>query len=192
MVLNLHFFYPCSTEKEFSMKSKIRIFGHPVHPMLVSFPIAFYVGAFTSYFAYLMNADPLWFRIGLVANIAGVAMALVAAIPGFIDLFFAIPKRSMARQTGLLHMSFNLLSLALFATAAFINYVKWFDASPLLGPTLLLTGIGVISTATAGFFGWTMVQRHHMGVDLTPEHMSLEAETQQKIYPKTTTTGSNA
>lgn len=164
------------------MKSKVTILGHPVHPMLVSFPIAFYTATFASYLTYQIKGDLLWFQIGVVANIAGVIMAALAAIPGTIDWATAISENSHAKQAGLTHMGFNVLSLICFAFAAFINYGKWGQSFPNLGATLLLSGVGVICTVTAGFFGWTMVQKYHVGIDLTSAQSAIEPVEKQKVF----------
>src|ERR1051325_10864773 len=49
------------------MYSKIKIFGHPIHPILVAFPIAFYTGALAAFIAYNVNGDAFWFKVGYVA-----------------------------------------------------------------------------------------------------------------------------
>ena len=65
------------------MYSKIKLFGHPIHPMLVGFPVTLYTATLVSYLIYGASGDAFWFRVGLAANFAGVAMALLTAIPGF-------------------------------------------------------------------------------------------------------------
>ena len=164
------------------MNSKVKIFGHPIHPMLVGFPVAFYVATFVAYIVYQNNADPFWFRLGVVANIAGVVMAVVAAIPGLIDWAAAIPAESPAKQTGLVHMVLNTITLIFFAVAAVINYDKWYESLPNLGSTLSLTGLGVLGTVAAGFYGWTLVQKYHVGVDLAPEQLHMESNKKRKVF----------
>src|SRR6185436_4006263 len=73
------------------MYSKAKVLGHPVHPMLVSFPIAFYTATLIAYGVYAATDNRFWFQLGVVANFAGVVTALAAAIPGFIDWAFGIP-----------------------------------------------------------------------------------------------------
>lgn len=164
------------------MESKVKIFGHPVHPMLVAFPVAFYVSTFALYLTYQNTGDMLWFKFGVVANMAAVITAAVAAVPGFIDWLVAIPDSSHAKRTGLIHMAFNVITLVLFTIAAVINYRKWNFNSPDLGATLLLSGIGVLTVVAAGFFGWTLVQKYHVGVDLTFEQKSIEPTEKQKVF----------
>lgn len=81
------------------MYSKIKFAGHPIHPMLVAYPVAFYTATLVCYIVYSSNQNLFWFKVAVVANIAGA----VAAIPGFIDWLF-IPSDSRAKKTGLFHM----------------------------------------------------------------------------------------
>lgn len=147
------------------MYSKIKILGHPIHPMLVAFPVAFYTGALASFIAFNSNQDIFWFKVGYVANVAGVIMAIVAAIPGFIDWLY-IPAETKAKKTGAFHLICNVAALLLFAINIWMLREKWNDAHPSVGTALILTGAGFVLTIIAGFLGWTLVQKHHVGVDM--------------------------
>lgn len=147
------------------MYSKVKIAGHPVHPMLVAFPIAFYTAAMVCYIVYSSNGNPFWFKVALLANIAGVLMALLAALAGFTD-WLGIPKGIQAKKTGTFHMVANVIALICFAIVAFINYPKWDETMPSLGPTIPLSVLGFVITLVAGFLGWNLVQKHHVGVDM--------------------------
>ncbi len=167
------------------MYSKIKLLGHPIHPMLVAFPIAFYTATFVGYVLYAWLGDPMWFRIGFVANVAAVIGALVTAVPGFLDWLIGIPSHSRAKNTGLIHLLLNVTALVLFAVTAFMLWGQWNSATPEVGPAIVITLIGVLATVAAGYFGYTLIQNHHVGVELTPE--------QQRYEPAdTTVTGGSA
>jgi uncharacterized membrane protein len=151
--------------KTLTMYSKIKIAGHPIHPMLVAYPVAFYTATLVCYIAYYSNQNPFWFKVAVVANLAGAIMAAVAAIPGFIDWLF-IPSDSRAKKTGLFHMVCNVLALVCFGITALLECPKWEETNPAVGIAILLTAIGFILTLAAGFLGWTLVQKHHVGVDI--------------------------
>lgn len=146
------------------MDSKVKIFGHPIHPMLVAYPVAFYTATLVCYLAYNSNANPFWFRVAVVANIAGAVMAAVAAIPGFID-WLSIPGDARAKKTGLFHLVCNVLALVCYGVVALMEYKKWDEANPALGLAIPLTAVGFALTLVAGFLGWALVQKHHIGVD---------------------------
>jgi len=152
--------------------SKAQIGGHPIHPMLVGFPIAFYTAGVAGLLVYAGTHDLFWFKASMVALFVGVAMALVAAVFGFVDLFFGVPRDTAARKTGVKHMVINVVSVAVFAGAALMMYSAWRGKPPLpdhpelsyLAP-LGLGIIGLLMTVVAGVLGWKMVQTHHVGVD---------------------------
>ncbi len=147
------------------MLSKARIGSHPLHPMMIAIPITSYLATFASLAALAATHDPFWFRVALWANLVGVVSALLAAVPGAIDLLLAVPRRTVARRTGIIHAIANVTALVLFA----INLVFIAEAhgggDPLnVNAALIITGAGVLLTLIAGWFGWEMVQRHHVGV----------------------------
>src|SRR5581483_42136 len=83
-------------------------YGHPVHPMLVTVPIGAWVTSLVLDIASHI-AGPGALAQGSVWLIAtGLAGALAAATVGFLD-FFAIPPRTAAYRTALIHMTLNLL-----------------------------------------------------------------------------------
>lgn len=164
------------------MYSKAKLFGHPLHVMLVSFPVAFYTAAFLSYVTYNYTANIFWFQAGVIANIAGVIMGLVAAIPGFIDWNWGIPKNTEAKKTGMIHMVLNIVTILAFAISAWINYPKMYEAFPTLGATLFLTGVGFVLLLVAGFYGWTLVQKYHVGIDLNSAQANLETDSKHRIF----------
>jgi hypothetical protein len=63
----------------------------------------------------------------------------------------------------------NVLALICFAVTAWLECPKWNDANPGLGISVPLTAVGFILTLAAGFLGWSLVQKHHVGVD---DHLS--------------------
>jgi uncharacterized membrane protein len=156
------------------MYAKVKIAGHPLHPMLVGFPVALYTTAFGCFLAYALGAPALWFQIGVYANFGGVIMAAIAALPGFVDWMFGVPSGTPAKATGLMHMAANVSALIFFGLNLAMQWEHRLEHLPLAGMAVVLTGVGVVLTVVAGFFGWKMVQTHHVGVDLTPEQERYE------------------
>jgi uncharacterized membrane protein len=152
------------------MYSKARIAGHPIHPMLVSFPIALFTATIALELAYLGTHDAFFYRAAMIANIAGVVMGLVAAIPGAIDRYF-LPRASRAKDLANQHALFNLLAIGLYGVSAALLYIGWndrvmVDGAYVLNPTIPLAFdmVGFVSLVTAGMLGWSLVQTHHVGI----------------------------
>ena len=148
--------------------------------MLIAFPVALYTATVVTLLVHAGTADPFWYRVALYANIAGVVMAIVAAVPGLIDLL-GVPRESRARPTGIRHAAFNTLALVLFAISAVLLYRGGGVAAP-----LVLAILGLLSTLVAGALGWTLVQKHHVGVAPAPEEELVnDGEPLQPQYPGT-------
>jgi uncharacterized membrane protein len=144
--------------------SQATVAGHPLHPMLVGFPVAFYTATFVAFVIFAVNAEPFWYRLAFIANVAGVVMAVVAAIPGFIDWSLGIPSRTAAKRTGALHMGFNILALLMFGVNLAVSAGGWRELAPNVVAPLVFSGLGLVLTLCAGWLGWQMVQTHHVGV----------------------------
>ena len=157
------------------MLSKARIGSHSLHPMLIAIPVTSYLATFASLIALGVTRDPFWFRVALWANVVGVGGALLASVPGAIDLIAVVPRRTIARKTGVFHALTNVAALALFAINLYLMTDAYGSAETYNRTVgLVLTGGGVLLTMIAGWFGWEMVQRHHVGVIDQPDAYAVD------------------
>jgi nitrite reductase/ring-hydroxylating ferredoxin subunit/uncharacterized membrane protein len=144
------------------MKSKAQIKGHPLHPMLIAFPLAFLVGGFVADVSGVLFDAPLLWETGRHLVIAGVVMGLVAAVPGIVDYVYVVPPRSSGRKRATQHMLSNLGAVALFVVA-------WLFRGPVTeSPGVLVLGaeaVGVALLVVGGWLGGTLVYRNEIGVD---------------------------
>jgi uncharacterized membrane protein len=132
------------------MRSKASIKNHPIHPILVGFPIAMWVGGFVFDLIGTRWPNPGLWAAGFYCVIAGCVCAVLAAVPGLLDLLYAVPPESSAKQRGLIHGGLNSLNLLLFV------YVAYRLGSPSRAPdsmTLVLMAIGVVILGVAGWMG---------------------------------------
>ena len=154
-----------ATETGINPKSTAKIGDHPIHPMLIPFPIVLFVTTFVADLVYLSNDDPGWARASVWLLGGGLVMALLAALAGFVDFFGdrRVQKISDAWQ----HMIGNLAAVALNA----VNfYLRYDDPAASIAPTgVVLSGVVVLLLLFNGWKGWNLVYRHHVGVaDHTP------------------------
>jgi len=161
------------------MYSKARLAGHPIHPMIVPFPIAFYTSTVATLLAYVGTQEAFWFHVAMVANIAGIITAAIAVIPGAIDLW-SLPNPSRARTVGLKHAGFQGLATGLFVVTALLLYRSWthrmiVDGEYVFEATipLAMSVVAWVSMVIAGSLGWTLVQTHHVGIKPAMTHASL-------------------
>ncbi|WII73321.1 DUF2231 domain-containing protein [Bdellovibrio sp. 22V] len=166
------------------MYSKAKIGRHPIHPMFVAFPITFYLTTFVAFLVYqTASNDIFWFKLAYFCNFAGVVTALVAAIPGFIDWAFGIPRDTLAKKDGMIHMTLNLITLGIFATNAIMISGQWETGITGVGMSVVLTACGCITLMFAGFYGWKMVGQHKVGVLMTAEQERIQDRYENEEEP---------
>lgn len=144
------------------MKSTAQIKGHPLHPILVCFPIAFYIGTFV-FDILATTRDPAFFHTAFYLNIAAIGTAVLAAIPGLIDYVKTVPPNSSAKKRGARHGLTNVAVLILFASALILRLVSDYPPTTAI---MALEGVGVILLLFAGWMGGTLVYRNQIGVDI--------------------------
>lgn len=141
-------------------QSTAKIAGHPLHPMLVSFPIAFFASTLAADLAFWKTGDAFWFVATEWLLGAGVVMALLAAVAGFTD--FLGDRRIRELSVAWWHFLGNLLVVLVEA----FNWYRRYQIGPdAVIPTGLLLSLGaVLVLLVNGWLGWEMVYRKHVGV----------------------------
>jgi uncharacterized membrane protein/nitrite reductase/ring-hydroxylating ferredoxin subunit len=143
------------------LKSKAHIKNHPLHPILVSFPIAFLTGAFLSDVIFLFAYPFFFFRMATCLEIAGILFAVLAAVPGIIDYVAVVPPESSAKKRATKHALLNFAMLLVFTIALLLRQ----DKNISFYIILILELSGVILLTIAGWLGGTLVHRNQIGVD---------------------------
>ena len=144
------------------MKSRAHLKSHPLHPILIPFPIAFFIGTLLSHTGGWMLDRASWADTATWLNAAGIVGAVLAAIPGIIDYVYTVPPRSSAKKRASQHGLINTTVLILFILLFF--YRRQFAPNHLL----LSAGelVGVVLLMIAGWMGGTLVHRNQIGVDV--------------------------
>ncbi|SDU11991.1 Uncharacterized membrane protein [Verrucomicrobium sp. GAS474] len=145
------------------MKSSASIAGHPLHPILVAFPIGLWTFAFVCDLAFAcFPSHYAWKEAALFCIGGGLIGALVAAVPGFVD-YAGITGKGRLKKIAIYHLVLNLTGFAIFGWSFSL---RWADlaghlARPL--PVVLAAG-GVLLITVAGWYGGEMVYKHRMAV----------------------------
>jgi uncharacterized membrane protein len=140
--------------------SAASIAGHPLHPMLVPFPIVCFVGTLATDLAYWRTADPMWANFSAWLLAAGLFFGALAALAGLIDFWSNRSVRAQAPAWP--HMLGNILALALSLINAFVHSRDgWTSVVP---TGLILSASVVVILLFTGWMGWSMVYRHRVGV----------------------------
>lgn len=142
------------------MRLRASIFGHPIHPMIIPFPIGLFIFSLFSDLVYrALPSNPVWNSVAFYCMAGGIVTALLAAIPGFID-YVAIHTQP-AKTTATAHMAINLLVVVLYA----LNLgLRWTGTTASILP-LILSIAGVILLGISGWLGGEMVYVQRMAVE---------------------------
>lgn len=144
------------------MESKVKLFGHPVHPILVVYPLGLFSAAVIFDVLYLIAGNPIFPPVSFYMIAVGIIGGLLAAVFGFID-WMALPNNSRAKNIGGWHGLGNFVIVAMFAVSWFlrngaIDYVPDTLA-------LILSFAGVALALITGWIGGELVYRLSVGVD---------------------------
>jgi len=143
------------------MESKAKILGHPIHPILIVFPLGLLATSVIFDIVGLVSQVPRWAEFATYLTAAGVVGGLLAAVPGTID-WLAIPRGTRAKRVGLVHGVGNVIVVGLFL----VNWLlrRETPAAPPTGSVAAgLIGLGL--ALVTGWLGGELVGRLGVGVD---------------------------
>lgn len=148
-------------------RSTASIGGHPIHPMLIPFPIACLVGAFVTDIIFLNTGDR-GFATGSHWLLGfGIGTALLAAVAGMID--YMGDDRIRRLGVALQHMIANVTAVVI----SVINFAIRLDDPTEIGSLgVYLSGAVVLILLYSGWLGGHMVYRHRVGVQEAPDKFS--------------------
>jgi uncharacterized membrane protein len=143
------------------MEARAKLFGHPIHQMLIVFPLGLLATAAIFDVIHMVTDASEWAIASFYLLGAGVVGGLLAAVFGLID-FLAIPTGTRARRIGVIHGAGNVIVVGLFAVSFYMR----------LGtsayPPRMAMGLAIFATLLAlvtGWLGGELVNRLAVGVD---------------------------
>ena len=143
------------------MQSKARLLGHPIHQMLIVFPLGLLATAVIFDIVYLISGASRWTEMAFYMIAAGIIGGLTAAVFGLVD-WIAIPSGTRAKAIGLWHGGGNVVVVALFAVSWLLRYDN--PASP-GALALVFSFVPVVLALVTGWLGGELVDRLGVGVD---------------------------
>ncbi len=143
------------------MQARAKILGHPIHQMLIVFPLGLLGWSIIFDIIYLLTRNGKWAESAFWIIAMGVVSGLIAAIFGLID-WLAIPSGTRAKKIGILHGLGNVVVVLLFAAGWFLR-----RPTPQSPPTiaLVLSFLGVGLSVITGWLGGELVDRLGVGID---------------------------
>jgi len=163
------------------MASKASIGGHPIHPMLIPFPIALFIFSFVADLIYLWRGNPIWRDyLAFYTMLGGIIGAAAAAVPGLID-WATLTDRAAVRVANW-HARINVITLVIFVASFYLRTASgasWVTSLPML--PFYLSIVGVIGLGIAGWLGGQLVFAHGVAVDTRKGSKSEQPATQHHI-----------
>lgn len=146
--------------RDTGITSTVAVAGHPLHPLLVTFPIAFLVGVLGTDLGYVLTSDPFWARASIWLIGAGFVSGIIAAITGMMD--FLRIDRVRKRRAGWAHMLGNVTVLGL----TLVNWVlRINNVTDAVVPTGIIISLIVATLlGITGWYGAELIYRHKVAV----------------------------
>jgi uncharacterized membrane protein len=144
------------------MESRTKIFGHPVHPMLIVLPLGMFIGGVVFDGIYLLWGIESLASVGHWNIAGGIAGGFLAAVAGMLD-WLGIPAGTRAKRIGIYHAASVVTAMLIFAGVLWTRF-----NSVDLAPTSTLFAVEVIALAFGSLGGWLggeLVDRLGVGVD---------------------------
>jgi uncharacterized membrane protein len=141
-------------------RSTASIAGHPIHPMLIPFPIAFFVATFVCDVVFWQTSNTMWATAAIWLLGAGIVMAALAALAGLTDVLGE--PRIRALNDVWWHAGGNVVVVLIELYNWWIRYTA--GTSAVVPEGLVLSLIVVCILVFTGWKGWDMVYRARVGV----------------------------
>ena len=145
--------------------SAVAVVGHPIHVMMVHFPIAFVLATVGVDVFYWWSGDPFWVRVGLWS--AGIAFwtGIAASIAGTGEILLVRGIR--VREASWSHA---VAAMTLVAIAGANWGLRLIDPGSVLPHGLALSCLAAVMTGFAGWHGGKLVFDHGIGILVSPKN----------------------
>lgn len=160
------------------MGSPASIAKHPIHPMLVAFPIGLFVFSLICDLIQLVGwGGPVWADVAFYAMAGGIGGSLVPAVPGTVDL---LSLSGRPKTIGIWHLCINLLAVVIFV----IDFCLRAISVPTSSSPIVLSVIGVGLLCISGWVGGKMVYVHGVAVEPQVKGRRIESEPAEGHMPR--------
>lgn len=157
------------------MRSKVRVLGSPLHPLLITLPVGLWISSLIADVIFLATGLGFWALLATWMMIFGLVGAVIAAIPGLIDYLKIVPQQGPARQMATRHGLVNSLLILLYALNIGLRISN--------GVGGLEIGLNALSVLILGYSGWLgghVAHVHRVGVEEPAEIREFPEEEERR------------
>jgi uncharacterized membrane protein len=144
--------------------SAVAVVGHPIHVMMVHFPIAFVIATLGVDVLYWWSGDEFWFRVGLWSAGAAFWSGVAASVIGTGELLLVRGIRMLEAS-----WSHAIAAMTLVAVAGANWGLRLIDPADVLPHGLALSALTAVMTGFAGWHGGKLVFDHGVGILVSPK-----------------------
>ena len=146
------------------MSSPASFKGHPLHPVIIPLPIGLWIFSLISDLIFKFGyGGPVWNDVSFYSLAGGIVGALIAALPGLIDLVSL--ENPKTKSIAIWHMIINLLAVALYC----VNFWLRMHRAPGNNLPIILSVAGVVLITISGWLGGELVYVRGVAVKQPPD-----------------------
>lgn len=143
----------------------MKVFGHPVHPLLVHFPTALLPADGVLSYLYCTLGNASYYQAGAYCLWAGAGLGLLTMLTGLIDSLSITKDRKGAIALALYHGFVNGLLILIFAVIAFKSWQVFPRPHFVNGTGVLIKGILILGLFVGNYIGGSLVYKYRVGVN---------------------------
>lgn len=143
--------------------SAIAIIGHPIHAIMVHFPIAFVIATLMADLIYWYSGDPFWIRVGLWASGVAFLTGVAAGLVGTLELLLVKGIRVRAAS-----WNHAIAAMTLISVCGLNWGLRLIDPEAVLPHGLIVSVLAAVFTGIAGYHGGKLVFDHGIGIMVSP------------------------
>lgn len=146
--------------RDSGVPSTVHIAKHPLHPLIVTFPIAFLTSTLLTDAVYWFTRNQFWADASYWLLIGGLITGLIAAATGMSD--FLRIDRVREHSAGWAHMVGNIAALSLSAVNL---WLRWNNHAGAILPFGIIISLFVATLlGVTGWYGAELIYRHKVAV----------------------------
>lgn len=144
--------------------SVVALVGHPIHVMMVHFPVAFVMATLGVDVFYWWSGDEFWLRVGVWSAGAAFWTGVAASLAGTAELLLVRGIRLMEAS-----WSHAVAAMTLVAIAGANWGLRLIDPESTLPHGLALSALASVMVGFAGWHGGKLVFDHGVGILVSPK-----------------------
>ena len=143
----------------------MKLFGHPIHLMLIHFPAALFPMELILYFVFYKTGDTSFDTASFYSMCGGVIFGWLAVFTGFIDMLRLKDEQAAAKVKALIHGTINTTVLTVYTALAFRLYKDYPDLPVATVNFLIIKAVLNIAMIAGNYLGGTLILKYKIAVD---------------------------